>query len=245
MAEILEQKSELDYLLQSPEDPGEVCIHLSSASTTANYIRFADEMKFTIKSGKVLDWGCGRGHMSWLLDRRGFEVVAYNLGTDSRLEKFIVPHIPFVAAPNERDIPFRNAEFEGALSCGVLEHVADEKASLSEIHRVLRPGGYFFIYQLPQVYAYTEFINRLRGLWYHPRRYTYKGTKPLLEEAGFEIVAWRRANLIPKNLTGLPPSIRSFYNRIARYLIASEKFLVRLPLVNRLCHSLEFVARKR
>ena len=42
------------------------------------------------------------------------------------------------------------------LSCGVLEHVQDPDASLDEIRRVLRPGGTFYVTNLPNRYSYTE-----------------------------------------------------------------------------------------
>jgi ubiquinone/menaquinone biosynthesis C-methylase UbiE len=171
-------KEEVSYLLEDPAKAGPR-LHLSSKCAITNYLRFADEVKSWIESGRVLDWGCGSGQMSWLLDRRRLEVVSYDL-EDKRLEKLIQPHILFQFAPNGYDLPFPDVSFDGVLSCGVLEHVPDERISLSEIHRILRPGGYLFVYQLPQVYAYTEFINRMRGLWYHQRRYTLRSAMTLI-----------------------------------------------------------------
>jgi len=237
------REEEIPYLLDAssgtPRD-----LHLRSRSPIINYIRFADEVKHWVVAGRVLDWGCGRGQMSWLLDRRNLEIVSYDLA-DKRLEKFVRPHIPFQLAPDGWSLPFSDASFDGVLSCGVLEHVADERASLAEIHRILKVEGYFFVYQLPQLYAYTEFLNKMRGLWYHHRRYTIKGAKTLLEEAGFEIIACHRANLFPKNLTGMPPKVRAVYNSMSRYLVPLEKVLVRVPVLNWPCHSLEFVVQKK
>jgi SAM-dependent methyltransferase len=41
-------------------------------------------------------------------------------------------------------IPFRDASFDAALSYAVLEHLYDPFLALSEVVRVLRPGGIFF-----------------------------------------------------------------------------------------------------
>ena len=46
-------------------------------------------------------------------------------------------------------LPFDDASFDAVLSCGVLEHVPYEEGSVREIARVLKPGGHFFVYQLP------------------------------------------------------------------------------------------------
>jgi len=237
-----DQKEELSYIYEDPKQAG-VRLNLSSQYTIANYLRFADEVKAYIGSGRVLDWGCGHGQVSWLLGRRELEVVSYDLA-DKRLERFIQPHVLFQRAPNKCDLPFSNASFDGVLSCGVLEHVPNERLSLSELHRILKPVGYLFVYQLPQVYAYTEFINRMRGLWYHQRRYTLRSATALFKETGFEIVTHRRSNLFPKNLTGLPAHMRNAYNRVSRYLLAAEDVMVKIPGVSWLCHSFEFVVRK-
>jgi len=246
-------RDELDYILQSPlgDSPD---LHLSSRGAVANYLRFADEIAARLlaldlavraerREARLLDWGCARGQMSWLLRRRGLDVVAYDL-VDSRLPAFVEPAIPFVLAPDERRLPFAGASFDAVLSCGVLEHVADERASLGEIRRVLKPAGSFFVYQLPQVYAYTEWVNWLRGLWYHERRYTVRGIVRLLEEAGFVVVSRHRANLFLRNLTGLPPRLRDWYNRHSDGLLRAEPALLRVPGLNLMAHSLELIARK-
>jgi len=237
------REKELSYLLEVPGE-GEAALNLSSRCAAGNYLRFADEIGAVLRDGRMLDWGCGYGQMSWLLDRRGLEVVSYDL-EDKRLEKFIRPCIAFRRAAGVRELPFSDASFDGVLSCGVLEHVPDERTSLSEIHRILKPEGILFVYQLPQVYAYTELINRARGLWYHQRRYTPARAILMFREAGFEVLEWRRSNLFPKNLTGLPARVRAVYNCIGEPLMAAESLLVRVPVLNWLCHSLEFVLRRR
>lgn len=236
------QPSELELLFEDPATA--VNIHLSSKATSMNYLRFANEVKRFIPSGEVLDWGSGRGQMSWLLHQRSLSITSYDV-EDKREPRFIMPDVPFVQAPHATNLPWPEASFNGLLSCGVLEHVPDDNASLAEIFRVLQPGGYLFIYQLPQVYAYTEMINRMRGLWYHDRRYTLSRTKQMLQQVGFDVVVARRHNFFPKNLTGLPIRARQFYNRQEPGFTAVENILVKIPMINWLCHSLELVAQKR
>lgn len=233
---------ELATILENPETAEN--IHLSSKATAMNYLRFADEVAQHLSpNAALLDWGCGRGQMSWLLHRRQLAVTSYDI-RDNRHGRFLLPNVAFIEATHPTQLPWPDATFAGVLSCGVLEHVPDDRAALDEIFRVLQPGGYLFIYQLPQVYAYTEFINRLRGVWYHDRRYTLRATSRMLQTAGFSITTARRHNFFPKNLTGLPARIRHFYNQQAPYFATVEKVVVHVPMLNWLCHSLEFIVQK-
>jgi len=234
-------KDELEYLLEDPTNPASH-LHLSSKAALLNYLRFADEMRRLLEPGRnVLDWGCGLGQMSWLLERRGLAVTSYDMGRAPDEELIIDPD-RIIVGEDPVLLPFTSATFDAVLSCGVLEHVKDERGSLREIKRVLKPGGLVFIYQLPQRYAYTELINRWRGLWHHPRRYTPHGIRRKLQSFGFRVLQQRRANCLPKNLTGLPPLARRGYNRISGLVNLVDLGISKVPPVNLLCHSIEIIA---
>jgi len=237
-----DRQNEIDRLLQDPADPVSQ-LHLSSRASLLNYVRFADEVKrFLRPGGRVLDWGCGLGQVSWLLARRDLAVTSFDIRRFPA-DSMVIDGDQIVMGDDLVLLPFPSASFDAVLSCGVLEHVVDERVSLREIKRVLKPGGFFFIYQLPQRYAYTELINRWRsGRWHHPRRYTPRSVKIQLEAAGFRLVHQRRANILPKNLTGLPSVARRAYNGIAYLVNSLDLRLSKVPLLNLLCHSIEIIA---
>jgi SAM-dependent methyltransferase len=237
-----DRQNEIDRLLQDPADPASQ-LYLSSRAALLNYVRFADEVKRFLRSGdRVLDWGCGLGQVSWLLARRNLAVTSFDIQRFPA-HSMVIDEDQIVLGDDPVLLPFPSASFDAVLSCGVLEHVPDERASLREIKRVLKPGGFFFIYQLPQRYAYTELINRWRsGGWHHQRRYTPRSIKTQLDAAGFLLMHQRRNNILPKNLTGLPSVARRAYNGIAYLVNSLDLRLSKVPLLNLLCHSIEIIA---
>ncbi len=140
-------------------------------------------------------------------------------------------------------LPFNDAQFDAALSCGVLEHVPDENGSLDEIHRVLKPNGAFFIFNLPQKHSYKEFlIERFRLGYTHERKYTVNSIGALLAKHGFRISAVRRGGMLPHNMTGIPARVRDAYNRAAYPILFTDQVLSKLPLLNRIGETIEIVA---
>lgn len=99
--------------------------------------------------GDWLDVGCAEGYWSVALAERGARTVV-GVEVDPSLINAadLRPHpatVSFRVAPGEA-LPFPNETFDGVLVNEVLEHVADEKATLKEVARVLRPGGHLALF---------------------------------------------------------------------------------------------------
>lgn len=82
------------------------------------------------------------------------------------------------------DIPVADESYDGVLLTQVIEHVPDPRRVLSELHRVLKPGGRLWLTG-PLFYAEHEQPHD-----YY--RYTQFGLRHLLAGAGFEVdsVSW-------------------------------------------------------
>lgn len=228
-------------------------IHLDQPIGILSYLRIADDIARRAPAGDLLDWGCGWGQMTYLLRRRGFRVTAFDIGDPAA----VLPDIPLcrgfqvVRSPHPTRLPFADGSFDAVLSCGVLEHVDQHSApgnelhSLRELHRLLRPGGHLLIYQLPQQHGWQEaLVRRLRLGEGHSRRFTATEIATMLRQTGYEVEGLRRANLVPRNLTGMPERLRTEYSRFARGLIALDQALSRLPVLDRVAGALEVVARR-
>ena len=194
---------------------------------------------------RILDWGCGHGQMTHMLQRAGLDVTAFEYRPAAEqgaepAERY--PDVLVHVSDDPRRLPFDDGAFDAALSCGVLEHVEDPDASLDEIRRVLTPGGIFYVFKLPNRTSYLEAIARRAGLYYHgalehDRVYSTHSARELLERHGFNIEEIRRKNMLPLTVTGQAAT------RAARPIWAANRALSAVPGLNLFATNLELVAR--
>jgi SAM-dependent methyltransferase len=122
----------LDRLLAPPEGP-------FTAHPLARYGWAWSQLAG--REGRHLDLGVGTGEFTAALHRdTKLDVVAADPHPDYlRTLRAAVPDLPLVRTAAR--LPFRTGGLDSASALDVLEHVADERATLAELHRVLRPGG--------------------------------------------------------------------------------------------------------
>ncbi len=97
-----------------------------------------------VKGTVLLDCGCGPGHTSVMLAKRGATVTAFDtaagqLDTARRLAKANGVNITFLCQPFE-ELEFPDESFDVVFGTFVLHHVDLPKAS-RQLARVLKPGG--------------------------------------------------------------------------------------------------------
>lgn len=194
----------------------------------------------------VLDWGSGKGHITSLCQDHfpearvvSCDVTGDDVADDSTfgqttplIERRGIDVVPL---RDPIELPFDDASFDAVLSFGVLEHVANDVRSLSEIRRVLRPGGHLFCYFLPRRWSWTQWVERRRGCTYHDRLYDRHQVRAMLRMTGYDLVDLWHRQLLPKNSFRYP-STRAF-ERL-------DQTLVRWTPLRYLTTNLEFVARR-
>jgi len=209
-----------------------------------NYLKVFSEVRLQKKPCclRILDWGCGKGHCTYLLQNLGFKVESCDVERSSDDSAF-GQETPIIAAENIEVIPlkdtvklpFESESFDIVLSMGVLEHVENDLESLREINRILKPKGLFFCFFLPFVGSWTQYVMRSKGDNYHDRLYTKLKVSSLLKETGFELQdIWHR-QLFPKNSVRYP---------VYHAFESLDQALVRFTPLKYLATNIEFVASR-
>lgn len=98
---------------------------------------------------KILDAGCGSGRYAIALARCGAaKVTAIDISPEAiRLarERASAYSNVFFQTGSVLDLPFKNKTFDFVWCAGVLHHTRNSNLGLSEITRVLKPGGKLFL----------------------------------------------------------------------------------------------------
>jgi ubiquinone/menaquinone biosynthesis C-methylase UbiE len=119
--------------------------------------KYADEL-----SGKLLDFGCGAKPYKSL-----FSHVFEYIGVDVENEGHSHENENIDIYYDGHTLPFKNETFDCILSNEVLEHVPNLRESLTELNRVLKPGG--------KIMVTVPFVCFEHELPYDFRRFTVNG----------------------------------------------------------------------
>lgn len=113
--------------------------------------------------GRLLENGCGVGMYVHHLQPYAETVVGLEYELDrARQAHQRAPHILCAAG---EDLPFPDNSFDVVLSHEVLEHVQDDRQSVQEIVRVLRPGGRAVIFVPNRGYPFETHGIYWRGAY--------------------------------------------------------------------------------
>jgi SAM-dependent methyltransferase len=110
-------------------------------------LRYALEDLSEIRSGRVLDVGCGGGNMAKAIKRERPELEVHGVDTSRNAIASASADsqgVEFRVGTAER-LPYEDGWFRAVTMFDVLEHVDDPGQVLAEIARVLAPGGLFHI----------------------------------------------------------------------------------------------------
>lgn len=210
------------------------------------------------KNSRILEGGCGDGRFVDAMKYWGYEAIGVDFAANT-VEKIneAMPDLD-VRYGDVRKLDFENDYFDGYWSLGVIEHFWEGyQAILSEMNRVLKPGGYVFI-SFPAISIldkiqiltgrYKVFCDNKKPASFYQFGLTIESIKNDFLKMGFEYITIQRRNgllgierfmpsfkRINQNLTSLSQKTKL----IKALYFAISKFLA--PLC---CHSALMVVRK-
>lgn len=185
---------------------------------------------------RILDVGCGTGANLEMLSKYG-EAEGVDVSPDA-LTFCRNRGLKQVKLGQAEKLPYEDASFELATGLDVIEHLDDDLEGLSEMYRVLRPGGYALIF----VPAFMFLWGVQDDISNHRRRYTLPQISESLRRAGFELQRASYVNLtffLPiligrwlMRLTGLRPESENnltlgFLNGFLAAILGAEASLLK------------------
>lgn len=162
----------------------------------------------------VLDLGAGAGIVREM-NFKGFARRVCGVDLDPRVETN--PMLDEGKVADAGRIPYPDGTFDLAFADNVMEHLADPAGALSEVWRVLKPGGAFLFktpnktHYMPTIarltpHGFHRMVNRLRGraaVDTFPTLYranTLRAVRRLALATGFEVVGVDRIEGRPEYL---------------------------------------------
>jgi len=242
----LHPRQKWDFLEHSYEDSEDPLYLEQLPGRLASARRVIRLLEREVPPGRLLDIGCGVGVVlqaaspAWTAT--GVEPSKW--AAKHARETF---HLNVIEGSVE-DTKFPDASFDAVTMLDVIEHLADPRHVLAEVHRILRPGGVFYIYT-PDLSAP---VARLMGRWWWGLRaahlYYFSGTTlpALLRDLGYEVRFVRHIGrrftfgYWLSRMTGYAPRTVAVLLRLSKLV-----WLDRLPLYVNTFDSMGVLARKK
>ena len=187
---------------------------------------------------KILDLGCGTGGNLEMLSGFG-EVLGAELDEQAAQMARAREIVPVIRGKLPDALPLAQASFDCVTLLDVLEHINDDRATLTTVNKLLTDNGQVFI----TVPAFPFLWGPHDEAHHHQRRYRAEQLRDLLRDAGFEVTTLSYCNTwlfpvaalvrllrkyLPKGNAGtelaLPPAP---INALLAMLFASERYLLR------------------
>jgi SAM-dependent methyltransferase len=210
--------------------------HITTPERIAEYTKYLPLLDLASKDLPVVDWGCQFCHVSFILKALGFtSIIPYCIEDDFEEVKSVMKKFfptSYCIGTSSTILPFKDSSIGTFISSGVFEHIQEFGVSpsemLSEIYRVLTPGGLFIVWKLPNVSGLSEIKSDILSHWSHEFRYTLRGFLRITSASGFDCLISGSEGLLPLRLAAFlrKYSITSWFEKLFFRLSCRHPFTV-------------------
>ena len=219
--------------------PAHPCTYFTGTtdfSDQSNWYHLISKYIPNINEKRILDVGCDLGYLLKELAKTGKSAV----GVDFRhLNINPASGYMFVQA-DCHNLPFEDQSFDLVISLGMLEHVSDYELAITEMKRVMSPGGYLFLFMGPTpLWKYLDNPAHRKTIPKHPEIST---TLRLLQDGNVtkiwnENVQYRLFNMGTFEMFPTNPMLAKLFRSLLLRKVLSTvlKFLERHNLEQNIC----------
>jgi SAM-dependent methyltransferase len=176
----------------------------SAVHATGDDLKQIAEISRKAAGGRVIDLGCGGGHVSYAVAPHVGSVVAYDLSADmvsavaAEAQKRGLGNVETAQGPAET-LPFADASFDAVFCRYTAHHWPDVRRGLREARRVLKPGGFAVFEDIvaPEQPVFDTFLQTFEMMRdpSHVRDYTQAEWVEFATQAGFMLTGVTRRRL--------------------------------------------------
>ena len=156
-----------------------------------------------IKSGAILDAGCGNGVYSLTLGLS--DSIVYGVDSSDKAisqcrrmsEEMGADNVSFYKADILK-LPFGDNSFDRIIFSETMEHIREDKKAIAELHRVLKPDGIMVMSVPGDIFINRQYMERVG----HHRLYNMAKLQKLLGKK-FEIISTAKRNRLLGQLAWL------------------------------------------
>lgn len=198
-------------------------------------------------SWQMAEFGIGKSGFGQFYSEKFARVLGIDIRDFSRFH----PGVEFVISDG-LTIPLKDRSLDMVASHSVLEHVGDLPASIAEIDRITRPGGYLFLTVTPLYFSgYGAHLHDEKGVrleqWEHldPRSPHYLISNPITGEpgAGHDLNGLTSSKFLSAIGT-VPWRILDYEITFEKHPLAAHVDRSRYPLIDLVTKGFRFVGRK-
>ncbi len=189
-----------DYFLGSDSESGRQAVSELKQATARLYLSEI-ERYYGSETGRLLEVGCGEGDFLVLAEAEGWQVTGVEYSQDAVTKSQQRPIKGEVWCGELQQAGLAAGQFDLCVVSDVIEHVRSPLDFLSEIHRVLKPGGTLFI-ATPSIDSWSARFLRQKWMEFKAEHLTYFDRQTLqtaLFKSGFRDVivqpGWKVLNL--------------------------------------------------